>query len=924
MNDDDRRVLEILREALDTTPEERITFISLRCGNDTSLRDRVQAMLARIAVSERDETGDVDAIAGQHRPTQADTDEVQDSLIGSVLGPFRIVERMGRGGMGVVYRGLRDATDFVQEVAIKRIRQGFDFDDIRARFIRERRILARLSHPNLARFIDGGIDEDGRPWFAMEFVRGEPISRWADVQRLGIHDRVELFLEVCAAVQYAHTQLIVHRDLKPGNVLVDADRQVRLLDFGVAGLLASDIGDPAQPTTLGVAQAFTPEYAAPEQYSGEAVGVSADVYALGVMLYELVSGVLPYPIDRHDLAEARRTVLEMPPQALGQAISRVATKPTAGAVAPSTQAVTAARLAARSETLRSYRHQVRGDLARILETALAKEPARRYATAQALTDDLERWLAGIPVQVGGNGAGYRLRKFVGRHRIAVGVAGLCIAFIVAGVAGTLWQARKAASAAIEAKAQATRALAARDFLASLLGDASPEQSRGQDTTVREVLEKAHHRIGSDLASQPELRIELSTLVAGVYNDLASYEQAIPLLEAAVHDADSDAAIAPAIRAHAHAEYAYVLLSRDAGKLAEGEARIAVDLLRAQTPDDALISALGTLATAYYLQRRFDEALLAQSEAVELAARINGRDSESHASTKLELNYFLLGAGKAAKAIDAAEQALAILDRLYPDGCQPIVTRALWAVGNALSSADRDAEALPYLRRARDLVGVIYGVDGLKYMRSLQLLGTSELETGAVQAARDDFAEAERLLRTQAPEHPLRDLVLGYYGESLLRNGESARAADVLGLATEHARTTNKTDIRQRSTILLARARLAEGRSDDAIRLLVDCIAELRGAGSKRLPVALVAYAAALRQQGRLVDAAAQLAEARPLLESTSRTSRIEGALESARLAAASGDTQLQQTEALNARDLLLAAGAGAAPEFVEAQRLSGN
>ncbi|MEO6344357.1 MAG: serine/threonine-protein kinase, partial [Dokdonella sp.] len=426
----DLEALRILRDALDTDPGERDSYVSMRCGEDSALRERVDALLRGIGAEDMESIS-----AHEHEEASSPTgSNGGDSLAGHLLGPFRVVERIGRGGMGVVYRGTREGADFDQQVAIKLIRRGFDFDDIRARFLRERRILARLSHPNLARFIDGGIAEDGRPWFALEFVRGESITRWCDAQRLSVRDRVRLFLDVCAAVQYAHTGLVVHRDLKPANVLVDESGTVRLLDFGVAGLLAGETDDEDAPSTISERHAMTPEYAAPEQFLGGVVGIPADVYALGVLSYELVAGVLPYALDRSDLDAVTRTVIATPPQPLASAVSRAGSPPL-----PTVET----RLAARKIGLQAYRRLVRGDLTRILDKALAKEPERRYATVQAFADDLARWLEGAPVRVTGNRLGYRLAKFVQRNRLAVALASFALLLLMAGIGGVLWKSREA-------------------------------------------------------------------------------------------------------------------------------------------------------------------------------------------------------------------------------------------------------------------------------------------------------------------------------------------------------------------------------------------------------------------------------------------------------------------------------------------------
>jgi serine/threonine protein kinase len=894
IHDLDNAALLIVREALDLdTDAERADLLASRCTDQPELRERVRALLARI---------EADAPAAD-----APFDDT-DALIGERLGPFRVVEAIGRGGMGRVYRGEREGADFRQDVAIKLIRRGFDFDDIRARFLRERRILARLSHPNLARFIDGGVAADGRPWFALEFVRGEAITRWCDAQKLDVRARVKIFIDVCAAVQYAHTQLIVHRDLKPGNVLVDSGGVVRLLDFGVAGLLAGDSAGDSLPSTIGQRHAMTPEYAAPEQFSGNDVGVAADVYALGVVLHELISGSLPYALDRRDAAAVERIVRQTPPQVLANALRN--------------DDDGRRQLALRGLSLRAYRADVRGDLARIVEKALAKEPARRYATVQAFADDLGRWLVGDPVRVSGNGLRYRLGKFIRRNRLTLGIASAGAVAIVIGVAATLWQARKATRAAADATAQATRATAARDFLASLLGKASPEEQGSATTTVREVLDRARQRIAGELATQTGLRVEMSTLIGRTYNDLAQYDDALPLLVEAVAIADSDATIAALTRADAHAEYAAALLSNDAGKDAETQARIAIDLLRAQRAGQALAGPLDTLGAALYLQGRYAEGLAAQQEATDLVGANAGRDSEAYASELLELSYSLAAGQRHDDAVAAAKRALAILDQRHPDGRHPSVSRALWAIGNALSGADRDAEAIAYLERAKDLVVAIYGKDSLKMMRAENLLGVSELETGDIAGAAVHLADAERLLAAQAPDHPLRALILGYLGSALLRGGDAIAAERSLRSGLERALAGDRADLADSIRINLARSLSSQRKSAAALALLDELEPRLRAQSSRRLPAALIARCTALRSAGDWRACAAPLAEATTLSATSGRTVRIDLALEHARVAATKGDAAERQGHAAQAMRLLAESGAQKAPEFGEAEQFA--
>ncbi|MEO7432315.1 MAG: protein kinase [Dokdonella sp.] len=530
----------ILRDALDCPADERGAFIDARCEGDAALREHVHRLLAGA-----DDSDLATGVADDGPP-----DEPLDRFIGSTLGPFRVVECVGRGGMGVVYRAHREGADFDQEVAIKLIRRGFDFDDVQARFLRERRILARLSHPNLAHFIDGGVSSDGRPWFALEFVRGTTITQWCDGQRLDVRARVRLFLDICAAVRHAHAQLVVHRDLKPGNIMVDASGVVRLLDFGIAGLLEGDAGNASMSTAPGHRPAMTPEYAAPEQFSGEPAGVATDVYSLGVILYELVSGVRPYDVGRAGFAAAERVVRETLPQPLSQAISRASSPPDEAPEAhqarsplrmsevaspprnPDSAAVDdgiEVRLVARATHVRAYRKQVRGDLSRIIEKALAKDPSCRYPTVETFSEDLSRWLAGAPVRVTGNRFGYRLAKFVGRNRVAAASAALTLIALVAAGSFAFYSAWREGIQRDVAVAEAARANAVREYVMLMFGDAA-DRSGATTVTARDVLKQGAGEIFTRFADRPEAGQDIALNLSDLFLALGDSEGAVPLLE----------------------------------------------------------------------------------------------------------------------------------------------------------------------------------------------------------------------------------------------------------------------------------------------------------------------------------------------------------------------------------------------------------
>ena len=514
MDTHEHDALALARRLLDHPAEEHETLIAQHCNGNAALAQRVRRLLARLEEVSDDGTS----------MAEDDSDDHTERLIGTRLGPFRVIERIGRGGMGVVYRGEREGADFRQEVALKLIRRGFDFDDVQARFLRERRILARLDHPHLARFIDGGMAADGRPWFALEFVHGERITRWCDSRRMDIPARVRLFLDVCAAVRYAHSQLVLHRDLKPDNILVDAQGTVRLLDFGIARLLGDD-EQGLTATADGRSYAMTPEYAAPEQFAGQAVGIGVDIYALGAVLYTLIAGVPPFALERGDLFAAAQKVREQSPQPLAAAIAR-----TEGDETP--EQTQTRRLAARATQAAAYRRTVRGDLSRILDKALAREPERRYASADALADDLKRWLAGSPVQATGNTLSYRLGKFVHRNLVAVGIAavlalGLAVTSIVAvHMALAERQQRRLAHAELE------RANAVRDYVMLMLRNAG-EQQQGTTLTGREVLQHGAESVKARFSDSPETGASTLLMLAELFTQIGDAEGAAPLLQQVV-------------------------------------------------------------------------------------------------------------------------------------------------------------------------------------------------------------------------------------------------------------------------------------------------------------------------------------------------------------------------------------------------------
>jgi len=395
---------DVFLAALARPPELRGAFLDAACGGDDELRRDVESLLAA-----HDAAGSF-----LSSPIGLDTEGAEDAgasdAVPQRIGPYRILDTIAHGGMGTVYRAVRDDDAFRKTVALKLVRGGRHSDYFERRFRQERQILARLQHPNIATVLDGGTAEGGQPYLVMEYVEGQPINRFCAAQGLGIRDRLALFRTVCGAVQYAHQNLVIHRDIKPANVLVDGSGVPKLLDFGIAKLLASGVDPDVAPTDT-VLPMMTPEYASPEQVRGQPVTTASDVYSLGVLLYELLAGRRPYEVQTDSLESIVRTICETEPRAPSEAVRG--------------------------------RSQLRGDLDTIVLKALRKEPERRYRTAHDLSEDLRRHLEGLPVTARADTIGYRAGKFVSRHRTAVAAAFLVSASLVAGIVTTTRQARLA-------------------------------------------------------------------------------------------------------------------------------------------------------------------------------------------------------------------------------------------------------------------------------------------------------------------------------------------------------------------------------------------------------------------------------------------------------------------------------------------------
>jgi eukaryotic-like serine/threonine-protein kinase len=727
----------LLDEALDLPPAERRAHLTRRAAHDPELLAELEQLLT---AGERDGALSrpvVDVAAPLLGAGDTSEHDAMGRLPGTIVGPYRIVSELGRGGMGTVYLAERADGEFEHQVALKLIKRGMDSEEVLRRFRAERQILARLRHEGIAHLHDGGVAADGTPWFAMERVAGEPLVAWAEARALPRDARLALFLQVCAAVQYAHRNLVVHRDIKPANVLVTADGRVKLLDFGIAKLLDDD----PDGATRTVHRPMTPEYAAPEQLAGEPVTTSTDLFALGLLLHELLTGRRP---------ERRGS----------------ATTSTTAATAPPTVERTLPR-----------------ELRQILSRATAATPDRRYPSAESLAADIERYRSGKPVEAHADSLGYRLTKFVRRHRIAVAAGTTAVVALVAALVFAL------VAGAREARA-ARRAEAVRGFLVRLFEQANPEVNGGEAPTLRQVVEEGTRSVEPELGGEPEVAADLLGTLATLHNQLGDFDRGLELARRA-HELASSSLGESATQAIA----ALTLVGEGLHHTEKDqEALIALDraaeLARRGPGDNSpeLAEVLNRRGDVLRRLARYDEALATLTLAGEIYRRRQGALSPEYLSTRSGLGEILFqrsGEGDLIRAEELAREVLKARQAALPAG-HPAIARALNDVALYLQSQGRFEESETLYREAVRIHDKANGAD-----HPATLGARAERAAALSNLGRYDEALAELGVVAEGWKRRSGDASWGYcnavnkIGFTLYQRGRAAEAvphfAEVLGL-----------------------------------------------------------------------------------------------------------------------------------------------
>ena len=717
-------------------------YLDRHCSDPLTRREVKALLLADAQVQDR-----LEGMVANGLQSLVETSE--EARIGTRIGPYLVLRLLGRGGVSSVFLVRRDDEQFQKKLALKLVRRGMDTADILNRFRSERQILANLDHPNIARFFDGGTTNDGLPYFVMEHIEGKPITQYCDEKQLNLKQRLGLVRKVCAAVQIAHRNLIVHRDLKPSNILVTAEGVPKLLDFGIAKLLNPEWSAGTIIATSHTAKLMTPGYASPEQVRGGPITTASDIYALGVLFYELLTGQRPYR-NAADWFTLERQILDETPK-----------PPSQIADARNERTPCLERARDRSTTPEQLRRALNGDLDKICLRALRKEPARRYGSVEQFSEDIRRHLEGHPVIAQRDTLAYRTRKFLARHRLGV-ITAATITFTTLTLLIALWvQSGRLRQERDRATRERDRAAQVLQLVNDLFRMTDPEKTRGEAITAMELLDGGAERV-AQLKDSQDTAVLLDTL-AGLYEDLALYQKAIPLrrrtlrIQEQNHGRKSaEASLALnhlavllarkgdfvaaepyfreclAIRRQVYADTPYPMVSdslsnlglivQDLGDytqaLAYYQEGMAIERVGQKSDRDRALSFLyGNLALLYLDLGNYERSESLYQELWQLRRKVYGEENQSTVDSLRALAEAQLAAGRYAEAGTHLAEVLA-WHRKQSQQPHPGLTRILTKYGQYLCAVDRLEEAQTYLEEAMDLGQKQLGRDHLEYAATM--------------------------------------------------------------------------------------------------------------------------------------------------------------------------------------------------------------
>ncbi len=718
------RIESIFQSIVDLPAEQQEAALRQACGDDEDLIQQVRALIAADEKPHSILQGvAVDAFALSE----------QENWEGKKIGVYRVVRRIGEGGMGVVLLAERADGQFQQQVAIKLVKRGMDSEEIVKRFQRERQILARLQHPNIAMLLGGGVIEDGRPYFVMEYVSGAPIDDYCEEQGLDVNQRLRLFLKVCETVAFAQRNLVVHRDLKPSNILVGGDGAIKLLDFGIAKVLSSDSdAHELQALTRTGMRIMTPEYASPEQLVGDPVTTASDVYSLGVILFQLLTGNTPFrsaklrPIPLTDVAAIPD------PEKPSQHILRKSA-PETSVTRP--QDFSGKMKDHRRVDSRQLARQLSGDLDNICLKALRREPERRYHSAEQLQDDIIRYLAGRPVTAQADSFSYRASKFIKRNRRSV-VASTFIFFVMLSLIA--YYTIRLSQERDRAQVEALKAQGVSDFLIEIFNVSDPSASRGRSVSARELLDSGAARVTAELSDQPETQAQMLHVLGRVYFELALYDEALNLAQ------------------RAHGIWRSLLGERS------NEVAVSLQLI----------------GQIEYERGDYDSSEVHSRRALEIRVEQVGEDDTLAAEIKTDLGRVLRHLGRIDEAETLLRESLATRRRIFGNVHEDIAHSANH-LGRLLWTKREFAAAEPLLREAVDVTVKIRGEYHVESGAAMGALAALLVDMEQLDAGESLYVRARNVVaRLVGENHAYVAGLSGSLADLAYRKGDYARSDSI--------------------------------------------------------------------------------------------------------------------------------------------------
>jgi len=855
---------QLLDSALDRPAAERAEWIEMLAAPYEALKPRLRDLLART-----DPGGDGTFLATlpKFEPDADDSDgaDASSDQPGDQVGPYRLLRELGHGGMGTVWLAERSDGLIERPVALKLPHGASKRAGLALRMARERRILAALTHPNIARLYDAGLTAEGRPFLAIEYVEGRQIDDYCRERQLDLKSRLRLFAQVARGVAYAHTKLVVHRDLKPANILVTSDGQVRLLDFGIAKLLDEGEAEGAQLTEF-AGRALTPAYASPEQILGDPLTIASDVYSLGVILYELLAGRRPYNPKRDSRGALEDAIVQeepAPPSVVADRQSRIA---------------------------------LRGDLDAIVLAALRKTPEGRYPTVHALVDDIERYLGARPVLAQPDSSWYRMRTFIKRNTLVVSAASAVFSATVIGAGVARWQARVAL-------AEKTRAEQVKEFIASVFREADPTQGKGKVLSGAELLRQAELRLDDRTDVEPQIRVELLAIIGESLFGLQENTDSARVLGQALQLYESLGVPSDALGARLHLvlSQVYEIVGRHDDARRALERSFAVLTASKDDASPVFIHAKLQQAALGVVSGDYRTAELAARKAISKASTTLGPTSSEVATGLQVLSHVYTLTQRRELAVEPARQSYTLQLGIHArDVAHPKVIEATLYYAQALNCAGDFARASTLYKDVSVKTASVFGADSRSFGEALSAAVPLDVEVGDLETAITSGRRAiEIYLKEGQPGSATHAGRIRKLGNALLAARSSREAAEQLAEAVHLAALSksNLEEVHARGSLGLALAYL--GRFDEANRHLRKAIDESEGKAPRAHHLALRNLGTSLRLQGRYAEALPWLEKSleESVIQPSHRGDHAHGLLEA-------GLTRLERGEFDTARQLL--------------------